>query len=105
MRCGICLIEAVAPYAPVAEKLLNRVKEGIPLFFLEEGIRAGGAGVLLKDALDTADPTFLASRGYEIFAADGYFSSSVKECAPTAYCGIDEETVVSRIQRRVRVGK
>ena len=102
LRIGVCLIEALLPYRPVAERLAGRIPDGVPLFFLEEGIRAGGAGVSLWDEMGRVAPDFCAKHSYDIIAIDGHFASPPKPCDPLAFCGLDAESVAARVKKRVR---
>lgn len=105
VACGVCLIEAVSPYDMAAEKIAARVKDGVPLFFLEEGIRAGGAGVLLRDAFERLSRPFILSHEYEVLAIDGHFASPTHACELNALCGIDAETVAARVKTRLHADK
>ena len=102
VACGVCLIETVAPYRATAERLLGRVRPGVFLFFLEEGIRAGGAGVLLRDEMERLSPGFGNSHGYDVLAVDGHFASPDRPCELSVFCGIDAETVAAVIRRKAR---
>ncbi|MBO5755049.1 MAG: 1-deoxy-D-xylulose-5-phosphate synthase [Clostridia bacterium] len=104
IRLGVCLIESLLPYRPVAEKLVSRIKQGLPLFFLEEGIRAGGAGVSLWDEIGRVAPDFCASHSYDVMAIDGHFAVPTHFCDPVSFCGLDAESVATRIKKRLRRG-
>ncbi len=52
--CGIVLAEQIFPCAPLADFLADcRTELGrpVPIFFVEEGVRNGGAGMILSDVL------------------------------------------------------
>ena len=49
--CGVLLLEQLKPVLPDEERLLAILSQAKKLVYLEEGIRAGGAGMLLVDAL------------------------------------------------------
>lgn len=102
IRLGICLIESLLPYRPVAEKIIARIGGGLPLFFVEEGIRAGGAGVSLWDEVGRVSSEFWAQHPYDVIAIDGHFASPDTPCETLAFCGLDAETVAARIKKRVR---
>lgn len=47
IKAGIILIEQLTPYAQTAEKILALLPQNTPVFFLEEGVYHGGAGMNL----------------------------------------------------------
>ncbi len=105
ISCGVCLIETLSPYTVAAERIVARVKTDVPLFFLEEGVRAGGAGVLLRDALERHSRAFVLDHEYEILAIDGHFASPARECELSVLCGIDADTVAARVKTRLHADK
>ena len=58
--CGIVLLGQLAPYAETAEALLPYLKGAGRILFAEEGVRAGGAGMMICDALSRRDPALAA---------------------------------------------
>lgn len=88
-RVGILLFELLAPQSEAVERILPYVT-GVPrLVFLEEGIRAGGAGMLCLDAL--------RARGVQaechLLAIDGHFADPKELCELRPYCKISAEDV------------
>ena len=51
IRAGVILLETLSPYAPTARRVASLLPLDADAVFLEEGIREGGAGMLLWDAL------------------------------------------------------
>ena len=71
MPCGVVLLGGLAPYGESAAKLLPYLSGAERILFAEEGIRAGGAGMLLLDRLLLSDPT-LAYRARIAAVEDGF---------------------------------
>ncbi len=49
--CGVICLEQLKPLAPIAQKILPLIEHCEKVLFLEEGIRAGGVGMLFSDYL------------------------------------------------------
>lgn len=90
-RVGVLLLEMLAPYDALAERLLPYLEGTARILFLEEAIRDGGAGMLLGDRL--------RERGvdvpYRVLAIDGHFADPTEPCELRRYCGISADDVVS----------
>ena len=85
---GILLLECLSP-AETVDRLLPIVAGAPRVLFLEEGIRAGGAGMLCLDAL--------RARGVQaechLLAIDGHFADPKELCELRPYCKISAEDV------------
>ncbi len=86
---GILLLECLAPVGEAVERLLPLIAGAPRILFLEEGIRNGGAGMLLTDAL--------RARGMQaecrLLAIDGHFADPKERCELRPYCKISAEDV------------
>ena len=51
--CGIVLVERIKPYEPSVDFLANLINDGTHLVYVEEGVRAGGAGMNTMDVLQS----------------------------------------------------
>ncbi len=69
---GIILLEELKPYGKAAEKIKHYIIEAEKIIFVEEGIRNGGAGMLLGDALSKIGVSLDGK--YEISAIDDSFA-------------------------------
>ncbi len=86
---GIVILEKIRPYCEAAEKIREILPEGAKLVFLEEGVYAGGAGMMLRDELKR-DMTVLAVKdslgegkpGENIYESCGISVTQIKE----AFC-------------------
>ena len=96
---GVCLLESLAPYTEAAAALAAKAEKGSALLFLEEGIRTGGAGMCLFDALLRERASFLEEHAWDILAVDGHFAAPDRPCSLSAFCGLDEASVVARVLR------
>ena len=89
--CGMLLLECLKPYDRTAEAVLAALqgaKDGAPVYFLEEGIREGGAAMLLGDAMRRIKGKEGESHPYEIIAPSDSFqapSTSSRELAEEIY--------------------
>lgn len=99
LSVGTLLLETLAPYGAVAEQVLPYLSSTASVIFLEEGIRAGGAGMCLLDALTRLCPD-VASR-YRILAIDGHFAAPLEPCDLVSFCGISAADVV-RVAKEMR---
>ncbi len=70
ISAGVILLEQLMPYRDVAEKLCSYVKGAKHLIFLEEGIRAGGFGMMMSDTLRTCYPDIFAEIKTDILAIE-----------------------------------
>ena len=89
-HAGILVMEQLKPLPE--RELLAVLGESTPIVFLEEGIRAGGVGVMLYDAL-RRQPT-MQSRAYTTLAIDS-FGEGVKGETLQQTLGIAAENVVN----------
>lgn len=101
VRVEVLLIEALAPYDECAARVAAKLPADTPVFFVEEGIRDGGAGMLLGERLSRIfahkKQTFL----YDILAIDGHFATPDSPVSLTGYCGIDGASVAAAVARRL----
>ena len=94
---GIILMEMLKPYTTTAERIISAIPEGVnKVLFLEEEIRAGGAGMNLADKLRE----YFGSNNisYDILATDDDFVSMCKD-GHSIYeaAGVDKTAVCRRI--------
>ena len=83
-RVGVILLEMLKPYEKTAELLLPHLAGAGRVLFLEEGIRDGGAGMLLGDRLRA----LLPSLDYGILAIDDHFADPDTSGSLREYCKI-----------------
>ncbi len=77
--CGMLLLECLKPYEKTAEAVLSALRasdEKAPVFFLEESVRQGGAGMLLEDAMRQTDAPAMQQRAYKIIAPTDSFCAA-----------------------------
>lgn len=108
IRAEMLLIETLAPYDALSSRVLSLLPDAVPVFFVEEGVRDGGAGMLLGDRLRRAFEEKKQPLSYHILAIDGHFASPDIPVPLRAHAGIDGETVaraVMRVLEKSRVEK
>ena len=88
-RVGVLLLEVLKPYEKTAERIFPYIGGVGKLLFLEEGVRAGGAGILLYDHLRHA----IGDTEYEILAIDDHFADPECACDLRTYCKISATEV------------
>ncbi len=92
LSVGVILLEALAPYAATAERLLSHLASAARILFLEEGIRDGGAGMLIGDRLRALG----VKAPYTVLAIDGHFASPDHITPLRTYCHITAEDVIEQ---------
>ncbi len=95
IRLRIVLLETLKPYDLTAERLISFLPENIPLVLLEEGVRNGGAAMLLSDRLRAIGR--LSDAGYRILAIDDHFANPGERCDLLQYAGIDRTAIASAV--------
>ncbi len=89
-RVGVILLETLKPYDATAAALLPLLPSSGRILFLEEGIRDGGAGVILGDRLQA-----LTALPYTVLAIRDHFAAPLTEVDLDAYCGISTQDVLN----------
>lgn len=95
---GIVLLEALKPYEETGDRLLPLLPENTPTVFLEEGIYAGGAAMLLNDCI-----TKKRGQGFtEILAIrDSFVIPKLCGTDIYEYAGIGKNALTDAIKRIV----
>lgn len=78
-KVGVVLLEMLKPYDKVAEEILPYLSRAKRIVFAEEGIKYGGAAMLLRDALEAKNFDFNKCE-YIISAIDDNFASPDAKC-------------------------
>ena len=86
IKAGVIAIEKLRPYKSAAELLLPFIKTAKKIVFVEEGIKNGGAGMILFEELSKLGAS-LESR-YEIVAIDDNFAAPKELCDLYEYLGL-----------------
>ncbi len=97
VRAEMLLMEALAPYDTLASRVLSMLPEGVPAFFVEEGVRDGGAGVLLGDRLYAAFSRENKAFSYRVLAINGHFALPNTPLPLRTYAKIDGEAVAHAV--------
>lgn len=99
--CGILALERLKPYDETAAAVEALLPEGgLPILFAEEGIYAGGAGMLLGDALRELPRGSACS--YKVLAVKESFGiQSVNEPIRRT-CGIDADAITAAAREIVQ---
>ncbi len=97
--CTVVLLEQLLPITAPADAIASLLGgRDIPVLVMEEGIKAGGLGMLLREAL--------LERGirppYDIAAIEDPFAPSEKDRSLYAAMGIDARTAAAKLRRLVR---
>ena len=94
VEVGIVLLERLKPYGALVEKLRSYI-QGRDILFVEEGIKAGGAGMLLRDALTEHSERCFNS--YQILAIDDNFAAPSEPCELYSKLGLSPEAIAEKI--------
>ena len=96
IRTGILLMEQIAPYETVAERIASRLpKERCAVVFLEEEIRAGGMGMLLSDAM--RDLPIMQNKTTKFLALRDAFLVPKKKQSVYEAAGLDSASIVKAV--------
>lgn len=92
---GIILLEELKPYGKLAEHVLPYLSSSKRILFVEEGIKNGGAAMLLSEAL--SELGFQTNGKYRIAAIDDSFAVPDKICDIYEYLGFSPESLAKRL--------
>ena len=95
IRAGILLLEELKPYSDIASIVEKYTDGAEKILFVEEGIKNGGAGMLLAEALYKLGVT-LENR-YDIAAIDDNFASPSTPCDLYEYLGLGPVSLAERM--------
>ncbi len=95
-RVGVILLELLKPYKVAAKLISPYLKGAKKVVFVEEGIRNGGAGMLIRDELFKEGFDF-SSCCYEIAAIDDNFASPDGLCDIYDFVGLSPEKLSEKI--------
>lgn len=94
VKCGIILLELIKPYEKSSENIIKLLPVGkAKLVFLEEGIRTGGASMILCDLL--RDKPKMKNKDYTVLAIDDPFTAGEKGKNLYETCGISASDIVN----------
>ena len=79
-KTGIILLETLKPYSVSADRVASLLPSGpAAVLFLEEGIKSGGAGMLLFDKLTQKHASVMDNKKTSIVAIDDNFAQRTQE--------------------------
>ena len=93
---GVVLLERLKPYDKLAEEIMPYLAGAKRVVFAEEGIKYGGAAMLLRDALELAGFDFSKCK-YIISAIDDNFASPDKKCDLYDYVGLSADKLAEKM--------
>jgi len=97
---GILLIEQLTPYRVTAEKILALLPANTPVFFLEEGVYHGGAGMHLMAELVKTNPTL--AEDFHLLAIQNPFDTPKTPTDLREFHHISAKDVVEQIQKQIQ---
>ncbi len=101
-RLGIILLQTLSPLSEQAELISEKIgNKNCRIIFLEEGIKKGGVGMLLREELEMC---LGADIDYKILAIDGKIPEQGELCSLYKKCGISAEDIIG-LCREVSVEK
>ena len=95
INAGIILLERLKPYNEIAERILPYIRVAERVLFAEEGIKNGGAAMLLSAALSDIGED--VSKKYLISAIDDNFASPDSPCDIYESLGLSAECLAEKI--------
>ena len=100
--CGVILLERLSPYQTVAERVASLLPEGnCILLFLEEGIRRGGASMLLLDELQRRHGEVLRGKKTRIRAIDDFALRGTLGKSILASAGLTADAIAGEIRENL----
>ena len=97
VKTELLLLETLAPYDQTAKKVLPYLTGDCPVFFVEEGIRDGGAGMLLGHRLREAFAAENRLLSYTVLGIDGHFASPDHPVSLKSYAGVDGVSIAKAV--------
>lgn len=91
--CGVLLLERLAPYDRLAESVIPLICGARHVRFVEEGIKNGGAGMILGSVL--TERSALIGVDYRILAIDGTFVSPTEPTDIYDFAGLSPCRIVA----------
>lgn len=98
LRVGIILLERLKPYGQIAKKISYYCTFAKRVLFVEEGIKNGGAGMLLASTLSDIGIDLFGK--YEILAIDDNFASPKEQTDLYEYLGMSAVRIAEKILER-----
>ena len=95
-RVGVVLLEVLKPYDYSARSVMPYISGARRVLFAEEGIKNGGAGMLMRDALEQLGAD-LNSCEYLISAIDDNFASPTEPCDLYDHVGLSAEKLAEKM--------
>ena len=95
---GVILVESIAPYSDVVEKIYQLVKDSKRIIYVEEGIKRGGAAMITRSELYERYPNLSAK--FEIIAIEDSFATPYEPCDLYDYLGLSAEKIAERITEK-----
>lgn len=95
VQVGIVVLERLKPYGESADALYGLIKGAERVVFVEEGIKNGGAGMILRSQLNEKYG-FSPSRGFEICAVDDNFASPRELCDLYEHLGLSPKALAEK---------
>ena len=95
-KVGVVLLERLKPYDKLAEEILPYLSGAKRVVFAEEGIKYGGAAMLLRDALELSGFDFGKCK-YIISAIDDNFASPDEKCDLYDYVGLSADKLAEKM--------
>lgn len=89
---GIILLERLKPYADIAEWLKTVLEDSERVVFVEEGIKNGGAAMIIGELLQKS------INDYRIAAIDDSFASPSEKCELYSYVGLSAEKLAEKMK-------
>jgi 1-deoxy-D-xylulose-5-phosphate synthase len=98
---GVVLLERLKPYDELAKAILPYINNAKNIIFVEEGIKNGGAGMLLREAIASENPNF-ANAKYHIAAIEDNFAAPTHPCNIYDYLGLSVEALVQKMNSMIK---
>ena len=97
----VILFEALAPYDALATRVFPHIPENIPVFFAEEGVADGGAGMLLEPRLAALFSAQGRALSYTRIAISDGFAQGERGVPLRASLGVDGDHIAARVLARL----
>ena len=95
LTSGVILLEKLKPYEEIAKEILQYTEAAKRILFVEEGIKNGGAAMLLGEALRTVSPDIYSK--YDLHAIEDNFAAPESVCDLYEFLGLSPERIAEKI--------